>query len=84
MNHHLLCYIKLLLIANISRNAKTLFALAKGAVSHDILSRMLYKPFDHLTTINSLVNKNNLNGGYLIIDDTIIEKPFRKELEGAV
>jgi hypothetical protein len=72
------------LIANISRNAKTLSALAKEAVSHDILSRMLYKPFDHLTTLNSLVNKNNLNGGYLIIDDTIIEKPFSKELEGAV
>jgi putative transposase len=84
MNQHLLCYIKLLLIANISRNARTLSALAKGAVSHDIFSRMLCKPFDHLISLNSLVDKNTLKGGYLVIDDTIIEKPFSEKLEGAV
>jgi hypothetical protein len=72
------------MIANISRNARTFSHLCKGAYSHDSFTRMLYKPIDYLIYLVSLTQAKNIKGGYFILDDTVIEKPYSSKLEGAI
>lgn len=84
MNPYLVIYIKYLILTNISRNARTFSQLTKGSIYHDSFTRMLHQSFDYLFSLVSLTQATNLKGGYLIIDDTVIEKPYSSKLEDAI
>lgn len=53
--------------------------------SHDCLTRVLKKQFVWQKLLMFTINRlfGVLKGGYLIIDDTVIAKPYAKSLEGA-
>jgi putative transposase len=83
MNQLLLSYIKFIIIANISRNALNFSKMSKHKVSHDSFSKMLHRDYDWSKTLETLNRIPKSKKGYLLIDDTVIEKPHSSKLEGA-
>jgi len=82
MSHLITPYILALLIyqkiTSISQMSRFL-----GTLSHDRLTDLLDSNWDGQTLLNSFASKLlNLFGGYLIIDDTVISKPYSKLLDG--
>jgi len=60
-------------------------AEAYGKVSHDSLTRMLTGDWDGQKLLNQTVPAlfTTISGGYLILDDTVIEKPYSEKLSEA-
>lgn len=66
-------YIKMLMSLNKSRNSSTLAMVSKAA-SHDVFNKALH--------LERITNPRKLRGGYLLIDDTVVEKPYSSRTEG--
>jgi len=66
-------------------NITTTFLQQQFGHSHDQLTRILSKSFPWETLIVWVIHRlfGILSGGYLLIDDTVIAKPYAKKLEGA-
>jgi len=62
----------------------TCSGLAKvlNRVSHDSLNRFLRRQWSGQKRLEAVIEPEKMKGGYLIIDDTPIEKPYSKKLEG--
>jgi hypothetical protein len=75
-------YIKLLMTVALKKNALNLSGIS-DEVSHDQLTRALKIDVLKPTRLRSIIKPSKLKGGYLIIDDTVLEKPYGKEFEGA-
>ncbi len=78
-----IAYIKGLLCALENKNCATLSRFA--LMSHDSLTRVLNgKGIDWQTLLQHLLLRTfgKLQGGYLLIDDTVIRKQFAKVIEG--
>lgn len=83
MNQRLVYYIMLLILSNVSRNARTFSFWLWSKVSAASFLRFLNCYFEWVSLLNFLLIKEKIKKGYLIIDDTVIEKPFSSKLEGA-
>lgn len=75
-------YIKLLILCNFKRTCTNMAESAANEISHDRLNRLLYLAFEGKKHLEKLAKLKNLKGGYFMIDDTVIEKPHSKCLEG--
>ena len=62
------------LVVSIENNSALSFAESVEAVSHDHFTRSLQKSGQWLRVLVSFVTRSALAGGYLILDDTILEK----------
>jgi len=62
------------LIVSIENNSALSFAESVEEVSHDFFTRSLHKSGQWLRILVTFVMKNALGNGYLILDDTILEK----------
>lgn len=51
-------------------------------VSHDVFTRGLQKRYPWKELLKNLVNKEQLNNGYLIIDETDIDKSYADKIQG--
>jgi len=56
---------------------------ANHKISHDSLNRVLHDDWEGKKHLEKVTNPKKLRGGYLEIDDTVIEKPHTKKLDGA-
>jgi hypothetical protein len=82
MNSVLVLYIKLLIIISLKKTALTLGGIS-DEVSHDKITRALNTYGFWQTLLETITKPFGLRGGHLIIDDTVLEKPYGKEFEGA-
>jgi hypothetical protein len=62
------------MIVSIENNSALSFAESVEGVSHDSFTRSLHKSGQWLRILVTFVMKNALGNGYLILDDTILEK----------
>jgi putative transposase len=62
------------LIVSIENNSALSFVESVEGVSHDHFTRSLHKSGHWLRVLVSFVSRSALAGGYLILDDTILEK----------
>ena len=82
MNSILLIYVKLLIIVGIKKTALTLSTIS-DEVSHDQITRALNTHGSRPTLLEAITKPFGLRGGYLVIDDTVLEKPYGNEFEDA-
>ena len=79
----LLNYIKLLLLCNFKKTCTNMAETAGQKISHDSLNRVLHADWEGKKHLEKVTNPKKLKGGYLEIDDTVVEKLHSKELEGS-
>lgn len=72
----------MLIISSVRKTAATLCTIS-DEVTHDQLTRALNADGSWQKLLESITKPFGLRGGYLIIDDTVLEKPYGKEFEGA-
>jgi putative transposase len=72
----------MLIISSVKKTAVTLCTIS-DEVTHDQLTRALNQDGFWQTLLESITKPFRLRGGYLIIDDTVLEKPYGKEFEQA-
>jgi putative transposase len=72
----------MLIISSVKKTAVTLCTIS-DEVTHDQLTRALNTDGFWQTLLESITKPFRLRGGYLIIDDTVLEKPHGKEFEQA-
>lgn len=82
MNPALIFYVKLLMTLTVRKTALTLCGIS-DEISHDQLTRALNNDGFWQTLLESISKPFGISGGYLIIDDTVLEKPHGKHFEGA-
>lgn len=82
MNSALLFYLKALIESSLKKTALTLCGIS-DEISHDQLTRALNSDGFWQTLLESISKPFEISDGYLIIDDTVLEKPYGKEFEGA-
>lgn len=83
MSKHILSYVSGLLSVSESATCLSLARVVKNT-SHDCLSRILNnRTLEWKTLLQATVLRiiGKLQGGYLIIDDTVINKSFAKQIE---
>ena len=85
--HLLDIYVDYLMVSTGQVSATGLSRLMDSAFSHDQVTRMLSESYDLFTAqqywkrIKSLVRKVETEGGILIVDDFVSEKPYSRENE---
>lgn len=82
MDSILALYIKLLIVVSLKKTALTLSEIS-DEISHDKLTRALKSYVPRSTPLENITKPFGLRGGYLVIDDTVLEKPYGKAFEGA-
>lgn len=75
-------YVLLLMTIQFKRTA-TNMSLVNGEVSHDQITRLLTTDGFGKKQLESITKPRNLRRGHLIIDDTILEKPYGEAFQEA-
>lgn len=82
MNFVFIFYLKVLIEFYGKKTTVTACGIS-DEVSHDQLTRALNSDRSWQTLLESITKPIGIRGGYLIIDDTVLEKPYGKSFEGA-